>query len=746
MTTRPDTFAAGLEQSWNDFVGAIRVGRFRPKELGLLWKLFSSVWLAVGLMIVIAVMSLVGHVLEIKEAEEVFFRSWWFTGVLATLWINIFVCTLSRSPWRLSQAPFLMVHLGLLTLLSAGVLTARSHDGQLSVQQGTRERLFVQEQCELVVEGLAADGRIARDSRDVHLTHFPKGDLQTRLDAKLLALGIGFWALLAGLGFCAGAKIGGRYAGLLVLAIVVGFGLWSCYVTWHAWRWVVFKGEPGEALLTLSTYYPHHSLEERVTADPTGEGPAALELLLRSPSPRFRKQTEMQRFWLVLGTERESVSLGPPGRELAFTYRKIGRETELDEICGVAPVRTAAVVVSSKKNPSERTRLEVPTAIGHAARIAGYTVRLARVVPDVRHPRQHGHDGMPAYDPADPLVDPLALLDVGTDALAPVTTKAVFGRAPANPPAKIQEMTTHPDLAFEWDIPAAAAPDRSVNFIEGPEPGRVRFFATLNKSATTLGPLEVKRNELVPLSGIMPMLAASYGETVEHGSPGVEPVYVDPHEVPREEKPFDAVLARLEDRSGHSDEHWLSTRGRDSADFDLGGKPFRVSYRHKATELPFEIELKKFTVEKGEGEGVSGYRSDVVVHDPKNGIDYSYPIYMNHTLVYGGYTFFQSQFSPIEGAPVSIFAVSDDQGGYVFYVGWGFMTIGVFMIFYVKPWLRRVERRRARARFGLPPETPEQEREAIARKLAPGKRVDDVNDGDRKEIEAARPRPEPQKT
>src|SRR5690606_39172697 len=112
---------------------------------GPLWRFFASVWLAVGLMALIGVVSALGHGLGIKETEKVFFESWWFSALMIVLGINVAVCTLSRSltnppgwfPWRLSQIPWLMTHLGLLIIIVGGVLTFRWRvEGQIFIMEG----------------------------------------------------------------------------------------------------------------------------------------------------------------------------------------------------------------------------------------------------------------------------------------------------------------------------------------------------------------------------------------------------------------------------------------------------------------------------------------------------------------------------------------------------------------------------------------------------------------------------------
>ena len=112
----------------------------KPRNPGPIWKFFSSVWLAVGLMSWVGIVCAVGTAAGVAEAEVVFFQAKWFVVIILTLMTNITIATLNRSskplldangewhfPWRLSQIPFLLVHLGLLITASRHYRSPRSY-------------------------------------------------------------------------------------------------------------------------------------------------------------------------------------------------------------------------------------------------------------------------------------------------------------------------------------------------------------------------------------------------------------------------------------------------------------------------------------------------------------------------------------------------------------------------------------------------------------------------------------------
>ncbi len=60
---------------------------------------------------------------------------------MALLWINIFSATLSRFPFKKHHIGFVITHIGLLTLLIGGMLTASiGVDGELRLQEGTADK------------------------------------------------------------------------------------------------------------------------------------------------------------------------------------------------------------------------------------------------------------------------------------------------------------------------------------------------------------------------------------------------------------------------------------------------------------------------------------------------------------------------------------------------------------------------------------------------------------------------------
>ncbi len=102
-----------------------------------------------------------------------------------------------------------------------------------------------------------------------------------------------------------------------------------------------------------------------------------------------------------------------------------------------------------------------------------------------------------------------------------------------------------------------------------------------------------------------------------------------------------------------------------------------LEWGSKEIILPFSLHLKDFIMEKYPGSmSPSSYESDVILLDEKNGVNMPYKIYMNHTLEYAGYKFFQSSYDKDERG--TILSVNNDPGKWPTYIGYFLLGVGFF--------------------------------------------------------------------
>ena len=115
--------------------------------------------------------------------------------------------------------------------------------------------------------------------------------------------------------------------------------------------------------------------------------------------------------------------------------------------------------------------------------------------------------------------------------------------------------------------------------------------------------------------------------------------------------------------------------------FMMGDTEVSLAWGSKQLELPFKLHLRDFVMQKYPGSmSPSSYESHVTLIDEANGVREPYRIYMNHTLDYGGFLFFQSSYDPDEMG--TVLSVNHDPGKWPTYIGYIMLTIGMFLNFF----------------------------------------------------------------
>lgn len=116
----------------------------------------------------------------------------------------------------------------------------------------------------------------------------------------------------------------------------------------------------------------------------------------------------------------------------------------------------------------------------------------------------------------------------------------------------------------------------------------------------------------------------------------------------------------------------------------LNGIKINVSYGKMLKEIPFNITLKDFQLERYPGSmSPSSYVSEITVTDTENKSVMPYRIYMNNILNYRGYRFFQSSYDDDEMG--TILSVNHDYWGtLITYIGYFFMFLGMTLTLFSK--------------------------------------------------------------
>ena len=114
----------------------------------------------------------------------------------------------------------------------------------------------------------------------------------------------------------------------------------------------------------------------------------------------------------------------------------------------------------------------------------------------------------------------------------------------------------------------------------------------------------------------------------------------------------------------------------------MDGLNIMVGFGPKIYNTPFALKLDDFVMETYPGSSSpSAYESHVKIID--EGKQIPYKIYMNNVLNYKGYRFFQASFLPDRMG--TVLSVNHDfWGTLISYIGYGFLFLGMFVIFFWK--------------------------------------------------------------
>ncbi len=114
----------------------------------------------------------------------------------------------------------------------------------------------------------------------------------------------------------------------------------------------------------------------------------------------------------------------------------------------------------------------------------------------------------------------------------------------------------------------------------------------------------------------------------------------------------------------------------DTISVQLGSGKLKLAYGSLPIPVPFSIYLKDFQLERYPGSmSPSSFASEVVLQDDNSGLKKDIRIFMNNTLTYKGYKFFQSSYDTDELG--TILSVNHDMWGtWITYIGYTLLMLG----------------------------------------------------------------------
>jgi cytochrome c-type biogenesis protein CcsB len=117
----------------------------------------------------------------------------------------------------------------------------------------------------------------------------------------------------------------------------------------------------------------------------------------------------------------------------------------------------------------------------------------------------------------------------------------------------------------------------------------------------------------------------------------------------------------------------------DTVTVEWQGELLQLAYGAKKLAIPFSLRLREFQLERYPGsDSPSSFASEVTLVDQERNVNRDLRIYMNNTLTYRGYKFFQSSYDQDEQG--TILSVNHDfWGTWITYFGYLLLTLGMIL-------------------------------------------------------------------
>lgn len=602
-----------------------------------LWSFLMSIQFGVVLIVFLMVTMMFATQFEASTStaamKHFIYGSLWFDVAVAVFVVNLVVNTLRRRPYKYRHIGFLTVHVGVLVVVAGGLLTRyRGIDGTMPIPEGEAAAQISLPENDLIVQ---AGGRVAR-----HVTRYDLKPWEHDHE-DLYAVPGSHYRLRVDKFFPTGAVSDTLLAdpenGAPTLRLAVGLSGHDPITEWLR----VGDPELGSAV--------HGTLRIR-SADAAEAERIRTEWAERRKTdgrgaPAARTAGTLRLFWRDGGSETLEV---PAGGGVLATSRP-GVKVDVQRIFRsfVLTQEGAADASSNLDNPAVRFHV-----VGSPSSSEDHLAFTK--FPDFRVDPPEGETWIVAgggWEPA------------GED--------SGFGR-------ELLVAHTGPgawNVWTSWGDPADGAPlepDAVATF--GPESDPVRLRVLQASDAGIIGRTVTKASDdlmrpvlLVRLvephgNGATPLAALGIGRTWRRAE-------TNPNEV------------------------WLFHG--EKFRFDTPEGPLDVAFDSRAIPLDFSIHLDDFREETYPGISLAAsYESHVTVK-PDSGDPFQEKIYMNHPLKYAGYVFYQASFQRTPGGEVTILSVARDPGMKLSFVGYCILVAGLVLIFFGKPYLRKLDDRAA---------------------------------------------------
>jgi hypothetical protein len=625
------------------------------------FEFFASLKLAVVLLAVLIVAAIAGTLYEssfdAKVARAYVYGAPWFNFWLVLLAANLTVSALSRWPWRKHHTAFLITHLGIITLL-AGSLIGRiwGIEGTITLFKGdppTNRLLVDQHQLQVhdvdgIVKGFPAEflhhpptphhprnlGVLASGARLQVVDYAPAID--AKLNPKPLASG--------------GAP-------------AVHFTIKTAMMGQQLESWLLADDAQHDSFsMGLANIELKRGVAPRTSTVEAGVSPAPQPARLPPQSKAVDLEESIFAFSKAPNEQIAHASKGgSTGAKIKLEQPENGNKGRL-------------IVSLGGKEAS----FDVAQDLGRDVKIEGtpFTLRIDNYWPDFRI--ENGKPSSLTDQPNNPAV------------LVTIRGKGVPAATAPNPHG------AGADLNANGGPPAmppadGKTPDRLTLFIAGD--GGMTYELVSRKLGRSSGKLEIDR----PLTTGWADWKLNVDRVLPHAEQWMDfkPVKSDEATSPTAADWPDGLRVRIE-QNGQAVEQWVPSGWRISV--PTMPAQTTITYGFKTIPLPIGLELLNFQVKRNEGsDSPAGFKSTLRISTGDGGAvigscwmnhPFSFPAGWTHTWTGLTYKISQASWNPNNLGQSSV-QILRDPGWLLKWIGSLLIVIGVFMMFYLRPYRKQ---------------------------------------------------------
>lgn len=658
-------------------------------------KAFGSLQVAIALGFIFIVVLATGTIVEswysARIAQELVYRTWWFTALLIFLGLNIFFAAAKKWPWKRHQTGFLITHLGLLIILAGGILNSLG---------GVDAQMVLLDSDKAIVtdEVHKRFGSIPHESSDIFVPD--RGVIHVRRSR----LGVERSFEFASGSFPWGDD---QFETNTPLALTVLN--WLAYPWPRSWRRDLGDG----AQLEVLAFYPHARREPFSPAREGDGGFPAMKVILETP---FAGSLS---FWLALNPMKPSQATENqfPSRTELLGY--CPRELLSEFLNPLTAQQAGPQGQLVFRHAGQTFRFDVARDRGKKLPLAnGWSVEITAYVPADRIEGR-------LSEPIDPVVRFVMHRPDGRKEPWRWSYRAMTENGPESPPGRRLPPAVDPQAPAVWyhppDVRAGATELRGLLQFVLDETQQLHYRAFTESgpgfSLEGSGPVPVGSDPVEIWKGmkwkffiaeLLPRASEEVRFIPEAARPGLE-----------RREGADALAPVISCRLSLTKS---SANGRSQTftrDFQLAegssrvvrlrgvfeGAPFEedfsIEYSYQRTQLEFRLRLLRFEMQVDRGTNKPAtYTSFVQLFDPELNLHGdNRVITMNQPLTHRGFKVYQSDYRFLlyddVGRPVyySGFTVGRDPGLWLKYLGSAMLALGIACMFYMKAYFFAPRRR-----------------------------------------------------